>query len=191
MANSLTEVSRNLSYNVQLLRKSRGLSQGSLAKLAGVPRSTITYLESGVGNPSLINLVRVAGALQISIEELLQKPRSQQCQLIPKDSIPFQKRANGMAIVFKLLPDPIPGMELDRMEIQPGGRMGGVPHTPHTKEYLICISGEVEVAVSGTKYRLNSGDVLAFSGDQPHSYHNPGKLRAECVSVVVLAPHGV
>jgi quercetin dioxygenase-like cupin family protein len=82
-------------------------------------------------------------------------------------------------------------MELDRMELQPGGRMGGVPHTRNTKEYLICISGETEVMVSGAKYRVSAGDVFAFSGDQPHSYFNPGKTKSECVSVVVLAPHGI
>src|SRR5690348_3114477 len=122
MVNNLTNVSKHLSKNIQVLRKTRGLSQGSLAQLASVPRSTVTYLESGIGNPSLHNLIRIAGALQVSIEELLQKPRTD-CQLVLKDSIPIQKRANGMAKVFKLLPDPIPGMELDRFEIQAGGRM--------------------------------------------------------------------
>lgn len=96
-----------------------------------------------------------------------------------------------MATVFKLLPDPIPAMELDRMEIQPGGRMGGVPHTANTKEYLICVSGQIEVMIHGAKYQVATGDVLAFSGDQPHSYFNPGKSKAECVSVVVLVPLGV
>ncbi len=190
MVNDLARVSKHLAANIQALRRSRNLSQGSLAKLASVPRSTVTYLESGRGNPSLQNLIRVADALQVSIEELIQKPRSN-CQLIRKSEIPAHKRANGMATVFKLLPDPIPAMELDRMELLPGGRMGGVPHTPNTKEYLICISGSVEIMVNGAKYNVSAGDVLAFSGDQPHSYSNPGKFKTECVSVVVLAPHGV
>lgn len=161
-----------------------------MAKIASVPRSTVTYLESGVGNPSLQNVIRVAGALQVSIEELLQKPRTS-CQLIKSDAVPAQRPANGMATIFKLLPDPIPGMELDRFEIQQGGRMGGIPHTANTKEYLVCVAGQVEVRVSGTKYTVAAGDVLAFAADQPHSYFNPSKTKAECVSVVVLAPHGV
>src|ERR1700741_269567 len=94
MVNNLASVSKYLSQSVQVLRKARGLSQGGLAKLASVPRSTVTYLESGTGNPSLHNLIRIAGALQVSIEELLQKPKSD-CQLIRKDLIPTQKRANG------------------------------------------------------------------------------------------------
>jgi transcriptional regulator with XRE-family HTH domain len=190
MANDLTSVSRYMSQNIAALRHSRQMSQLALAKLAEVPRSTVTYLESGQGNPSLQNLIRIAGALQVSIEELLNRPRPQ-CKLIKREEVPVQKRANGMATIFKLLPDPIPATEIDRMEIQAGGRMGGIPHTQNTKEYLVCISGQMEIHVSGDKYRVSPGDVLAFSGDQPHSYHNVGKGKAECLSVVVLAPHGV
>ena len=190
MANALPEISRYLSDNLQNLRRARGMSQGALARLASIPRSTLTHLESGAGNPSLQNLLRIAGGLQVSIEELLQKPRARG-QVIRSNEIPAQKRANGMATVFKLLPDRIPAMELDRLELQPGGRMGGIPHTPNTKEYLTCISGQVEVAVGGEKHRLGPGDVLAFPGNQPHSYFNPGKSHAACLSVVVLAPHGV
>jgi transcriptional regulator with XRE-family HTH domain len=190
MANELSQASRYLSENVQALRRSRGLSQGALARLASVPRTTVTYLESGAGNPSLRNLIRVAGALQVSIEELLRRPRAR-CQLIRSQDVPVQRRASGMAAVFKLLPDPIPATELDRMELKPGGRMGGIPHTRSTKEYLTCLSGQVEVVVSGERYRLEPGDVLAFPGDQPHSYFNPGRTKADCISVVVLAPHGL
>jgi quercetin dioxygenase-like cupin family protein len=165
------------------------MSQGALARLAGVPRSTVTYLESGAGNPSLHNLVKIAAAFQVSIEELLQKPRGH-VKLVRRSEIPVQRRANGAAQVHKLLPDAIPAMELDRMELVPGGRMGGIPHTANTREYLTCLSGQVEVAVSGETYRLAAGDVLAFPGDEQHSYFNPGRTSSSCVSVVVLA-HGV
>lgn len=190
MAEVLHSISRYLAQNLVLLRSKRELSQLALSKLAGVPRSTITHLESGEGNPSLQNLVRVAGALQVSIEELLSRPRAD-CKLIKAQDVPKHRRAQSMAQVSKLLPDPIPGMELDRMEIEPGGRMGGIPHTSHTKEYLVCIQGVVEVQVAGERFEVSPGDVLAFPGDQPHSYRNLSKGKADCFSVVVLAPHGV
>lgn len=189
MANDLDFVSKHLSNNMIALRETRGLTQSALAELASVPRSTVTYLESGHGNPSLQNLVKIASALQVSIEELLKKPRKE-CQLIRKEQIPSQKRSGGLVNIFKLLPDPIPGMEIDRMELSIGARMGGVPHIRGTKEYLICLTGQVELAVEGAKYLLNGGDMIAFSGDLPHSYVNPGKTKTECMSVVVLAPRG-
>ena len=60
------------------------------------------------------------------------------------------------------------------MELPPGARMAGVPHTPGTREYLTCERGTVELAVAGERYRLDEGDVVSFRGDQRHGYHNPG-----------------
>src|SRR5678815_1581554 len=65
-----------LARNLASLRHARTLTQGALAKAAGVPRSTIANLESGIGNPSLTVLVKVANALGVPIDELLASPRA-------------------------------------------------------------------------------------------------------------------
>lgn len=190
MDQTLEKLPIYLAQNVLSLRQKRGYSQGQLAKIAGLPRSTVTYIESGVGNPSLQNLAKIAGALQITIEELLHRPRAG-CQLIKASDVKVIKKGGGLAEVFKLLPDPIPGTEVDRMEIAAGGRISGVPHVTHTKEYLIGVQGEVQVNIATQKFIVKSGDVLAFPGDQPHSYQNIGNSRAICMSVVMMAPVGV
>jgi XRE family transcriptional regulator, regulator of sulfur utilization len=88
--------------------------------------------------------------------------------------------------VRQLLPDPIPGVLLDRMEIPAGGRIPGVPHMPGTREYFTCESGEVVLAVGGEQWKVTPGDVLVFRGDQRHSYRNRGKATAVGYSVVLL-----
>ena len=65
--------------------------------------------------------------------------------------------------------------------------MIGVPHTPGTREYLTCESGVVVLVASGEEYSLAAGDVVAFRGDQRHSYANPGARTAVAYSVVVIA----
>ena len=189
MANEPKILSVFLAKNLIALRRQRGLSQGQLAKIAGIPRSTLTHLESGEGNPSLQLLAKVTAGMQVSIEELLSRPRAS-CKLIKSSDVPRQNRGQGLAVLFKLLPDLIPGMELDRLELLPGARMGGVPHVPNSKEYSVCIRGVVQIAVGGIKYNLQEGDVLAFPGDQAHSYFNLGSSKSACISVVVIAPQG-
>jgi len=183
----LEEISRNLGKNISALRVKSGMSQLSLAKLANVPRSTIAHLESGGGNPTLVNLARISAALLVSFEELVHRPRPL-CQLVKAKDIRATKRNQGLATVFKLLPDPIPGMEIDRIQMEIGGKLGGVPHSEGTKEYLTCIRGSITVTVLGAKYLLEEGDVLAFPGDHPHAYQNSGSSKAVGFSVVVLAP---
>ncbi|MFO0755650.1 MAG: XRE family transcriptional regulator [Byssovorax sp.] len=178
------EPGERLAANVKQLREARGMTQAQIAKLADVPRATWANLESGGANPTLSILHRAAAALQVSLEELVAPPKAT-CRLYPKDSLPT--RSPGQVLVRKLLPDPIPGMEMDRLEIAPNGRMVGVPHTEGTREYLTCESGEIVLVVSGERFHLGPGDVAVFRGDQRHSYHNPGARPAVGYSVVVLA----
>jgi transcriptional regulator with XRE-family HTH domain len=175
----------HLGRNVKLLRDARGATQQEMARLAGMPRATWANLESGAANPTLSVLHRVAGALQVSLEELLSTPRAV-ARYYPAGTLPVRERAE--ALVRKLLPDPIPGMEIDRIEIAPRAHMTGVPHTPGTREYLTCEAGAIDLAVAGERWSLRPGDVVSFRGDQRHSYHNPGGRAAVGYSVVVLAP---
>ena len=69
-------VATYLARNLASLRYSRALTQGALARAAAVPRSTIANLESGVGNPSLTVLVKVANALAVPLDELTAAPRA-------------------------------------------------------------------------------------------------------------------
>ncbi len=67
-------ISANLADNLRQLREARGLTQQQLAKIAGLPRPTWGNLESGAANPTIAVLVKVASALQVSVEELLPQP---------------------------------------------------------------------------------------------------------------------
>jgi transcriptional regulator with XRE-family HTH domain len=159
------------------------MTQAQMAKLADLPRATWANLESGAANPTLAVLDRVAHAFQVTLEELVAAPRSE-ARRYPRTELP--EKIRGGARVRKLLPDPIPGMEIDRLVLAPRGRMTGVPHTPGTREYLTCESGEIVLVASGEEYQLEAGDVVAFRGDQRHSYANPGAKPAVAYSVVVL-----
>ncbi len=97
-------------------------------------------------------------------------------------------RARGLVSVAKLLPDPVPGMEIDRMELSPGARLQGVPHRPGTREYLCCEKGQITLWAAGERFDLKPGDVAAFQGDQKHSYGNEGRRTAVGFSVVALVP---
>ena len=180
----MDDVALRLSRNVRTLRESRGHTQAQMAKLAGLPRATWANIESGAANPTLAVLDRVATAFQVTIEELIAAPRSE-ARHYPKATIPV--KARGIVSVRKLLPDPIPGMEIDRIELPAGGKMIGIPHTPGTREYLTSETGTIVLVASGEEYELAPGDVVAFRGDQRHSYLNRGTKTAVAYSVVVIA----
>lgn len=176
----------HLAANVRRLREARGLSQQRMAQLSGIPRPTWASLESGSANPTLAVLSRAAAALQVSIEELIGPPRTA-ARLLRAAEVPVRRRQG--ARLRPLLPEAIPGLEISRLELEPGGQLQGVPHTPGTREYLTCERGRMQLVASGERWELGPGDALVFRGDQPHSYRNPDRRRAAvAVSVVCFAP---
>jgi XRE family transcriptional regulator, regulator of sulfur utilization len=177
-------VAARLGTNIGQLREARGLTQQQMARLAGVPRATWAHLESGNANPTLSVLHRAATALQVTMEELIVAPRPA-VKHFPASTVPVKTR--GSVAIRKLLPDPIPGMEIDRMELPAGARLVGIPHVPGTTEYLTCERGTMVLVASGESWTLAPGDVVVFRGDQRHSYANPGDRVAVGYSVVVLA----
>lgn len=177
-------VSENLANNVRALREGRGLTQAQVARIAGIPRPTLTNLESGSANPTLAVLMKVATALHVRLEELLGRPRVTG-RLYSAGELPVRKR--GQVEVRKLLPESIPGLEIERMDLQAGASMAGVPHTAGTREYLTCERGTVELSVAGERFLLEPGDVVVFRGDQKHGYHNRSRGRSVAYSVVTFA----
>lgn len=185
----VSETARHLGRNLASLRSARNWTQTQFARIAGLPRSTVTQIESGDSNPSLKILLTLAAALHVPLEELLAPPESKYKHVKAED-IPVVKQKSGVT-VYGLLPDPISGMEMSRMEFEPKGRNQGVPHLPGTREYFTCIQGTVHVTVGTKTHAIAAGDVLAFAGSQPHAYHNEGTVKAVGVSVVIFAEKGV
>ena len=63
---------QNLSKNIKKLREAKGLSQEKLARLADVANNTLIKMESGENqNPTLDTLKKVAKALGVSVDDLI------------------------------------------------------------------------------------------------------------------------
>ena len=176
-------ISGYIAQNMKALRQSRNLTQEQLARLAGIPRATWANLESGSANPTITVLARIAAALQVPLEEIISPPKAI-TKYYPAGSIP--KRRRGGVEIRNLLPDQLPGVQLERLELPPGAKMVGTPHRLGTREYLACEMGQVELLVAGEPYQLAPGDVVVFRGDQKHSYLNRADAVAVAYSAIVI-----
>ena len=123
--------------------------------------------------------------LQVRLDELLASPRSP-VRHVRASELPVRTR--GTVKIRKLLPEPLPGLDLERLVLTPGARMTGVPHAPGSREYLACERGVVELFVAGERFLLDTGDLVVFRGDQRHAYHNPGRDEAIAYSVIAFVP---
>ncbi len=62
-------IQEDVGNRIKELRNERGISQESLAHIAGLDRTYITSVERGKRNISIVNLEKIASALNISLSE--------------------------------------------------------------------------------------------------------------------------
>ena len=181
----IDKTSSYLAINIREYRNSRQLSQAKLAKMAGIPRPTLAHLESGTANPTLSVMMRLASALQVLIEELVAPPRATARHFGPEE---LPQRQRGSVLIRKILPDPIRGLDIERLEVPAGAHLTGIPHARGTRKYVTCEKGCADVSINDEHQVLNPGDVLIFRGDQRHGFHNPGQVQTVLYSVVTATP---
>ena len=117
-ASITADATSHLARNVAALRHARGLTQHDLAAAAGVPRSTVTTLESGTGNPSLQSLLKVAQALAAPLDELLAAPRAA-VRLWRAAEFTAQHKGRDV-VVRSLVPEPVPNEQMELMTLGVG-----------------------------------------------------------------------
>jgi transcriptional regulator with XRE-family HTH domain len=71
MARPVDPLLRTIGLTIRALRRERGLSQEALAALAQIDRSYMSSVERGLRNVSVLNVARIAAALDVPVRDLL------------------------------------------------------------------------------------------------------------------------
>jgi transcriptional regulator with XRE-family HTH domain len=71
MARTAHPLLQTLGVTIRSLRRERGLSQEALADLAQIDRSYMSSVERGLRNISVLNIARIAKALDVPVRDLL------------------------------------------------------------------------------------------------------------------------
>jgi len=71
MARPADPLLRTIGLTIRALRRERGLSQEQLAALADIDRSYMSSVERGLRNVSVLNVARIAAALDVPVRDLL------------------------------------------------------------------------------------------------------------------------
>lgn len=64
-------VLERLGTTIRAMRLERGISQEHLALIADIDRSYVGRLERGENNVAVLTLVKIAGAMEVSVAELM------------------------------------------------------------------------------------------------------------------------
>lgn len=172
---------------IRALRESLDLSLRDLAQRSGVSAATLSEVERGHTSPTLTVAGRIADGLELSLSQLLRLDET--AHLVVVRAGTGRTRSRSGHAVEELTP-PLPGQRADvsRHTLAPGAVTSGPDdppiHEPGSRETVVVIEGEVELAVDGPVHLLTSGDSATFDADLPHHLHNPTEEPAELIAVI-------
>ena len=71
MRNFMNKLTEKLGKNMERIRTEKGMTQGDIHRDTGLDRAYISRVESGLTNPTIFNLDKIAKALGVKPDELL------------------------------------------------------------------------------------------------------------------------
>jgi transcriptional regulator with XRE-family HTH domain len=172
-----------IAESIRRERDRAGLSLTELAKRAGIAKSTLSQLESGVGNPSVETLWALGVALDVPFSRLVDQPR-QTVRVIRAGEGPvtYAQRSKYAATLLASCP-PNARRDIYLIQVQPGQPRLSDPHNPGTTEHVVLSTGRAMIGPAGQPADLGPGDYISYPGDAPHVFR---ALEPDTTAVMIM-----
>src|SRR5215813_5748714 len=172
-----------IAASIRRERDRAGLSLTELARRAGIAKSTLSQLESGVGNPSVETLWALGVALGVPFSRLVDQPRpAVRVIRAGEGPVTYAERANYAATLLASCP-PNARRDIYRIQVQPGEPRLSDPHNPGTTEHVVLSTGRALVGPAGQSADLSPGDYITYPGDAPHIFK---ALEPDTTAVMIM-----
>ena len=184
----VASLSNQLGRAVQRLRKSFGLSLAELSGQSGVAKSIISQIERNETNPTLSTIWRLAHALDVSIESILQGGEDGPfIEHLERGTTPIFVSDDGLcrlAVTGWL--KTVDWLQWYDFQADPGGMLESAAHARGSVECLSVLDGELEVDVGGSIETVGTGETLRYRCDRPHRIRNVGDRPAHATMVNIF-----
>lgn len=158
---------------LRLLREEEGWTLRDLAERTGLSVSLISQLERGVTSPSLQSVRRLAEALSVSIFQLL-ADEPQSYSFVPADRRRKLVMQHGEVSYELLSPDTKRRLEVWLGTLEPGASSGDEPSVHMSEEFILVLSGQMEIQIGLESQSLGPDDAIQYDGALPHRIWNRG-----------------
>ena len=174
----------DIGARLQLVRKTKGLSQRELAKRVGVTNSTISLIEQNKVSPSVSSLKKVLDGIPISLADFFTMDLDSGSLDGPFYECGEQPDVGNNDIHYFLVGQRRPQRQMCILrEVMPPGTDTGESMLAHEgEEGGVIVQGQVEVTVGDRVRVLGPGEAYYFESRTPHRFRNVGDEDAILVS---------
>ena len=150
-----------------------GVNQQEMGRMAGVSRQTISQIERGEANPSVAILGKLAEALKVPAEILLENDDFISL-LLSREPDNTPKRLDGGKVLLR------PSMPYDGatrqesffLDLYISARYRPELSVPGCVCHATVMSGTVSMTAEGQEFQLMERDALRFAADRPYEFVN-------------------
>ncbi len=179
MANSTEDVLAGVGPRLRALRRARGVTLATLANETGLTASTLSRLENGKLRPTLEQLLPLARAHGVPLDDLVAAPPTgdPRIHLRPVRRggmvlVPLTRRAGGIQ-AYKVIYPPADRTSTTRLQTHEG------------YEWFYVLNGQVRLVLGEQEFRLGVGEAVEFDTRIPPAIGSAGEQPAE-----LLSPYG-
>jgi len=167
------ELNRAVAENIKRIRKSKKMSMERTAEVAGVSRSMLGQIERGEANPSVAILGKIAAALKVPAEVLLENDDFETLALFREVDTKPQRLDAGKVVLRENFPyDDVTRLESYFLDLYISARYTPEPSVPGCVCHLTVLSGTATLVAENETFRLMERDALRFAADQPYHFEN-------------------
>jgi transcriptional regulator with XRE-family HTH domain len=175
-----------LGRRIKMLRITRGMTLKDLEERGGISATHVSEIERGKASPTVGALSRIAMALDVRPATLV-VPRT--LPLVSVMRAADRERTSIQWDQVRLSPvaPPTHGAALGTLLMKlPVTRGAALTHHHEGEEWVMVLSGQIELRIESEVHGLRTGETLHFRAERLHSYVNPAS--APAVLLVACRP---
>ena len=178
------DLNRAVAENIKRIRKTKKLSMERLAQEAGVSRSMLGQIERGEANPSVALLGKLAAALKVPADVLLENDDFQSLLLARELDTKPVRLDGGKTVLRPSFPyDDVTRQESFFLDLYISAQYAPEPSVPGCLCHATVLSGTVALEAEEQSFQLLERDALRFAADRPYRFSNMTSANARLLLV--------
>ncbi len=178
MGSDAQDVLAGVGPQLRALRRGRGATLAALAEETGLTSSTLSRLETGHLRPTLEQLLPLARAHGVPLDDLVQAP-------LTGDPRIHLRPVRRHGLVFVPLTRRAGGVQAFKVIYPPAGRSPKAePQSHDGYEWFYVLNGHVRLVLGEQDFRLGPGEAAEFDTREPHWIGSVDDQPAELLMLV-------
>ncbi|MEI7475265.1 MAG: XRE family transcriptional regulator [bacterium] len=167
----MENINKNISKNLKLIRKTKGVTLEDLSETSGVSKSMLGEIERGTTNPTILVLWKIADGLKIPLTKLLEEEELDYTIVKSNEAKAITNESEYN--IYSIFPyHDVHKSEILKLEILPKSTLSNNGHMNGVDEYIYIVKGNIQCILDNEKINLKEGDSIRFKGKLSHKFIN-------------------